>query len=285
MLRVVVAGVDLTAVGRRVADRARIVAESSGAELNLVHVLEPVSEAMIDRDLARIMHDHQRAQAEKLAAWTRERSGANVTLDVVKGSPPWELASRAKAAELVVVGSSSIDAFRTGPVSRRVARKAVADTLIVRRQPRVPYRRIIAAVDFSEASRVAVDRAMKEFPDADITVLYSLPARFDPILADAGLFREEVEASREARMRMAEEKMEEFTDEWNGDLRTLVVDGPPMETIDEVVRRRNADLVIVGNRGATATRMVLLGTVAEGLVGVSPCDVLMARTNAPFRRP
>ena len=284
-MRVVVAGVDLTAIGRRVADRARIVAESSGAKLNLVHVLEPVGEAMIDRDLARIMYDHQKAEAEKLAIWTRERTNVDVSLEVVKGSPAWELASRAKSAELVVVGSSSIDAFRTGPISKRVARKSVSDTLIVRRQPRVPYRRVIAAVDFSEASRVAVNRAVEEFPSAEITVLYSLPARFDPVLADAGLFREEVEASREARLKLAKERMEEFTGDWNGDLKTVVADGPPMETIDEVVRRRNADLVIVGNRGATATRMVLLGTVAEGLVAVSPCDVLVAKTRAPFRRP
>ena len=68
-------------------------------------------------------------------------------------------------------------------------------------------------------------------------------------------------------------------------VRTLVVDGPPTETIDEVVRRRGADLVIAASRGATATRMVLLGTVAEGLVTEAPCDVLIARTKAPFRRP
>jgi nucleotide-binding universal stress UspA family protein len=44
-------------------------------------------------------------------------------------------------------------------------------------------------------------------------------------------------------------------------------------------------LVVVANRGASATRMVLLGTVAEGLVGHAPCDVLVARCPALFRRP
>ena len=79
--------------------------------------------------------------------------------------------------------------------------------------------------------------------------------------------------------------MEDFTAQWDGDIRTLVVDGPPTETIEEVVRRRGADLVIVASRGASATRMVLLGTVAEGLVTEAPCDVLVARAKAPFRRP
>jgi nucleotide-binding universal stress UspA family protein len=262
-----------------------MMAESSGADLKLVHVLESVGEAMIEPDLARIMHDHQRAQAEKLAAWTQERTNVAVSLDVVKGSPSWELAARAKTADIVVVGSSALDAFRAGPIAKRVARKALSDALIVRRQPRVPYRRIVAAVDFSEASKVAVNRAVEEFPDADLTVLYSLPARFDPILADAGLFNEEVEASRDARLAAAKERMEGFISEWDAELRTMITDGPPLETIDEVARRRSADLLVVGNRGATATRMVLLGTVAEGLVGAAPCDVLVARAKSPFRRP
>lgn len=262
-----------------------MMAHSAGCPLRLLHVLEPVSEAMIEPSLARLMRDHQRSEAEKLASWAGERTGADVELDVVKGSPSWELAARAKTADVVVVGSSSIDAFSVGPVARRVARMATADTLVVRRQPRVPYRRVIAAVDFSEQSRVAVNRALALFPDADITVLYSLPTRFDQLLAGAGLFAEELEASRGSRLARAEERMAEFTALWDGVVRTLVVDGPPSETIEEVVRRRGADLVVVSNRGAGATRMVLLGTVAEGLVNQAPCDVLIARSKSHFRRP
>lgn len=284
-MRAVVAGVDLTAMGRRVADRSRIIAESAGVDLILVHVIEPVGEAMIDPGLAKLMREHQEAQAEKLVAWCSERSSVDVSLVVSKGSPSWELASRAKKADLLVVGSSTIDAFTAGPVARRVARKATSDTLIVRRQPRVPYRRIIAGVDFSEASRAAVERSLTLFPDSDITVLYSLPSRFDLVLSDAGMFSEELEASREYRLEVASDRMAEFVQSWNGKVRTLIADGPPTETIDEVVRRRNADLIVVANRGASATRMVLLGTVAEGLVGHSACDVLIARSPSSFRRP
>jgi nucleotide-binding universal stress UspA family protein len=284
-MRAVVAGVDLTAMGRRVADRARLIAEEAGATLTLVHVLEPVGEAMIDPSLARLMREHEKAQAEDLAEWVRERTTASVELEVTKGAPSWEITSRAKRADLVVVGSSTMDAFTAGPNALRVARKAGTHTLVVRRQPRVPYRRIIAAVDFSEASRVAVDTALTMFPEADVTVLYSLPSRFDPLLVEAGLFREELEASRGQRLEAASDRMEEFTQKWNGRLRTMVADGPPAETIDEGVRRRNADLVVVSSRGATATRMVLLGTVAEGLVSNAPCDVLVARVPASFRRP
>lgn len=262
-----------------------MIAESTDSELLLVHVLEPVAEAMIDRDLARLLRKHQVDEAGRLLEWVSERTKASVSLEVPKGSPSWEIARRAKKARLVVVGSSSVDNFGVGPVSRRVARKATTDTLIVRRQPRVPYRRIIAAVDFSESSRLTVDRGRELFPDADITVMFALPSRFDPLLAQAGLFQEEVQASRESRLEAANDRMLEFVSDWDNGLKTLVVDGPPSETVEEVVRRRNADLVIVSSRGASATRMVLMGTVAEGLVGSAPCDVMVVRGPSSFRRP
>lgn len=284
-LRSIVAGIDLTVIGRRVADRAAMLAEETGATLQLVHVLEPVGEAMINRDLARVMRDHQTAAAHEVAEWVSSRTKAQVDLEVVKGSPSWEMVARGKTADLVVVGSSSVDAFAVGPVSRRVARKATSDVLVVRRQPRVPYRRILTAVDFSEGSRTAVSRTTQLFPDSELTALYALPSRFDPILVSAGLFQEEMEASRSSRMEAANDRMSEFAGSWNGQMKTLVVDGPPTETIEEVVRRRNADLVVVGNRGASATRMVLLGTVAEGLVAEAPCDVLVVRSKSAFRRP
>ncbi|HZD24562.1 MAG TPA: universal stress protein [Acidimicrobiia bacterium] len=280
-----VAGIDLTAMGRRVADRARLVAEGLGGSVELVHVLEPVGEAMIDPSLARLMREHQKEQADEIAGWVADRSSVDIELHVVKGSPAWELASRAKKADLVVVGSSTVDAFSGGPVPLRVARMALSDVLIVRRQPRVPYRKILAAVDFSEASRLAVTRAIEMFPDADITVMYSLPVRFDPILSKAGLFDEEIDASRGNRMETAKDRMLEFTQLWNGRVRTMVTDGPPAENIDEAVRRTGADLVVVSSRGATATRMVLLGTVPEALVSYAPCDVLIARSPGAFRRP
>ncbi len=285
MSRTVLVGLDLTSMGRRVADRARLVAEATGADVHLLHVLEPLGEAMIQPGLTKLMRNHQTAEAQKIRDWLAERSSVEVELDIVKGSPAWEIASRAKKSDLVVMGSSTIDVFRAGPTTKRVARKATTDVLIVRRQPRVPYRRLVAAVDFSEASRGAVQRSLEVAPDADLTVLFSLPSRFDPLLSDAGLFDVEVDASRGTRLEVAKDRMNEFCQSWNGQVRPLVADGSPSETIDEVVRRRNADLVVVGNRGASATRMVLLGSVAEGLVDHAPCDVLIARSGAAFRRP
>jgi len=68
-------------------------------------------------------------------------------------------------------------------------------------------------------------------------------------------------------------------------VKALVIDGAPQTAIDEVVRRRGVDLVVVANRGAGATKMILLGTVADGVLEAMPCDVMVARVPGEFRRP
>jgi nucleotide-binding universal stress UspA family protein len=281
----VVAGIDLSPIGRRVADRARIVAEAGGHDLALVHVLESLSEAMIPSGLGRLVDDYRARAAKEMLEWIQGRSETPVDLELVKGSPAWELVRRSKQADLVVVGSSSVDADRAGPVASSTARLAASDVLLVRRQPRVPYRKIVAAVDLSEASKSAVGAVLRRFPEAEVTAMFALPTRFDSLLAEAGMFNEEISASRSQRMEAAELRMEEFVENWPGQVRPLVVDGPPQETIDEMVRRRGADLVSVSSRGGGATKMVLLGSVSQAVLADAPCDVFVARVQAPFRRP
>lgn len=281
----VLAAIDLSPLARRVVERARVVAETTGADLTLLHVLEPLADTFVAAPVAERLRAHRTKEAEDLADWVRERTAGQVDLVVEKGSPDWEIVRHAKRGGLVVIGSSSVDSMRVGPVTQRVAEMAHADILVVRRQPRVPYRRVVAAVDFSEGSTQAVECAFRLAPDADVTVVYALPTRFDVQLVEAGWFPEEIDDSHRVRLDRAEEAMATFIQRWEGRVRTIVTDGPAPEVVGEVARRRSADLVTVASRGAGATRMVLLGTVAGQVMGAVPCDVAVARVRGDFRRP
>lgn len=278
------AAVDLTPLGRRVADRARLVAETLGIDLNLLHVIEPVSEAFIDDSVADLLRRHRREAAQDMGAWIRSRTDRGVKVTDVKGSPVWEIARASKQAELTVVGTSTLDQGRVGPVASRVAESTRSHVLVVRRQPRVPYRNVIVGCDMSDASAKAVELAMALAPDAKVTLVYALPTRFDGYMADAGMFTEEIESARRHRLERAEACLAEFASQWEG-ITPMVADGPPIETLEEVVRRRGADLLVASSRGGGATKMTLLGTIAAGLIEAAPCDVAIARVTADFRRP
>jgi nucleotide-binding universal stress UspA family protein len=63
-----------------------------------------------------------------------------------------------------------------------------------------------------------------------------------------------------------------------GEVRTLAVQGSPVETLLEVVRRENADLLVVGNRGLAGIKGRLLGSVPADATRRSSVDVLVVHT-------
>lgn len=280
----VLAAVDLTPLGRRVADRARLVAETLEIDLNLLHVIEPMSEAFIADEVADLLRRHRREAAHEMGDWIGARTDRKVTVTDVKGSPVWEIARASKNAELTVVGTSTVDHGRVGPVAIQVAESTRGHVLVVRRQPRVPYRNVVVACDLSDASGRGVELGMALAPNAKVTLVYALPTRFDAYMADAGMFPEEIESARRQRLATAESCLADFASQWDG-ITSVVADGPPIESLEEIVRRRSADLLVASSRGGGATKLTLLGTIAAGLIEAAPCDVAIARVAADFRRP
>ncbi|MPZ71481.1 MAG: hypothetical protein GEU71_18455 [Actinobacteria bacterium] len=260
-------------------------AEHLGDDLRITHVAESVDESMMSQELGKLLEKSRRERIEKMAEWVRQRTELGVAVDFLRGSAAWELVRATKGNPLLVVGSSSVDSSRLGPVTAQAARMSASDVLVVRRQPRGLYRRIIIGVDFSDASATAVRRVVAWYPDAEITAVFVVPSRFDSMLHEAGLYEVEIESARSSRQRRAEDRMGEFIQPWEDRVETLVTDGPPRECLGEIGRRRGADLVVVASRGAGATKMVLLGSVAEGVLWGVPTDVHVVRVPSQFRRP
>jgi nucleotide-binding universal stress UspA family protein len=284
-LTTVLAAIDLTPLGRRVADRSRLVAEAVGGEVRIFHSIEPLTEALVDDGIAALVRDHRLAMTKEIAGWCADRTTVPVHTVTTKGAPSFELVKASKSVDLVVVGCSTTDNVEVGPTAFRVSETARSDVLVVRRQPRVTYRRVIVGVDFSEGSALAVEAAMRWAPDAEITAAYVLPSRFDSFMLAAGMFPEEVDQARRVRLDDAGFRLEEFVERWPGRVRPYLADGPAESGLEDVARRRNADLVVVGSRGAGATKIVLLGSIAATVLRAVPSDVLVARVPGEFRRP
>jgi len=56
-----------------------------------------------------------------------------------------------------------------------------------------------------------------------------------------------------------------------------VVHGVPFHEIIELAKNQHVDLIIMGTHGRTGFQHVLLGSVAEKVVRMAPCPVLVAR--------
>jgi nucleotide-binding universal stress UspA family protein len=57
----------------------------------------------------------------------------------------------------------------------------------------------------------------------------------------------------------------------------IVLYGVPFQEIIETAKARQVDLIVMGTHGRTGLMSVLLGSVAEQVIRLAPCSVLVVR--------
>jgi nucleotide-binding universal stress UspA family protein len=60
-------------------------------------------------------------------------------------------------------------------------------------------------------------------------------------------------------------------------VRTIVTSGDPLRDLLAAVNSAGADLIVIGARGVSGMRHLLLGSVAEGALNRSPVPILVVR--------
>ncbi|MBL9037489.1 MAG: universal stress protein [Archangium sp.] len=135
-------------------------------------------------------------------------------------------------------------------------------------------KKILAAVDGSTASLHAAEKALElaQGLRAELTLVHVASPIIMPTevpLPPVIDLREAALAEGAAVLRATERALEGAT------VKTLNLFGPPAETIADAAR--GFDLVVVGNKGRGAVSRVLLGSVADRLVHICRCPVLVVR--------
>ena len=62
------------------------------------------------------------------------------------------------------------------------------------------------------------------------------------------------------------------------EVETFAREGDPADAILDVAEERDADLIVVGNKGMTGARRFLLGSVPNKVSHHAPCNVMIVRT-------
>ena len=147
------------------------------------------------------------------------------------------------------------------------------------------YARILVPVDFSPASRAALEHAifLAERLHAKVDVLHvwqtpdALRAEELP-LASYGIERGIGPHARGQAERMLADFVRPYRDA-GADLHTDLVFGHALAVIRKKAEDGWYDLIVMGTLGRTGLSRLLLGSVAEELVRTAPCPVLTVRAD------
>ena len=150
--------------------------------------------------------------------------------------------------------------------------------------------KILVPVDFSESSRAALDRALvfAERFEAPVEVLHvwEVPqtVRPDLLVWMEGSDKKPVgEIVADDATRQMDEFLATLAPEQRGRIHARLVDGDPVDTIVEIARTENVDLITMGTHGRRGLSHLLIGSVAEKVVRQAPCPVLTVRVREEKR--
>ncbi len=136
--------------------------------------------------------------------------------------------------------------------------------------------RVLVPVDFSEVSFEALDQALAFVGDAThLHVLHILP---ELSAGDPGVTWSTVDnATRKQEVMKALEQR--FSGDAYSGLHIDVSIGNPSSEIIDYATTHQASLIVIPSHGRTGISRFLIGSVAERVVRLSPCPVLVLRRN------
>ncbi len=138
---------------------------------------------------------------------------------------------------------------------------------------------ILVPTDFSEYANYALDYAIElaKTLEARLTVLYVLHlsslalGEAPPAILDDTL--KAMESNAQARTQKALDRVQQA----GVQCESAIVEGIPFQSIMETANDRNIDLIVMGTHGRTGLTHALMGSVAEKVIRMAPCPVLVTR--------
>lgn len=253
-----------------------------GATLRTIHVAEvghvfadaaadtAAGDAGLSAAHGQPVHDEPPVHVEEIAA-----AHASPALDILADA-------RAHDVDLIVMGTHGrlgFGHFLLGSVTERVVRLADRPVLTVPCDAVPEGAPVLAPVDFSDGSRDALRHAHALAADQGVAlhVLHVLdwPSSPSPYLAAFGL------PSLPDLITDAQAGLDAFVTDTVGNGAVTVVraraGGLAAYTVAEYAREVAAGLVVISTHGRTGLRRLVMGSVAEHVVRLAPCPVLVVR--------
>ncbi len=286
----VITAVDFTPCSAGALAQAVRISQWNRASLHIVHVIETLAaldmQEMITPYVTQIQEGliaEARASWDKFAPEVAGKSGLDFAIAI--NNPLVEIMDRIarRQADLLILGvhGTSPADKGAGILATQCVRKAPCRVLLVRDKHSGPFKNVIACVDFSQTSRDALDAAVRvaSQDNASLHVINVFQPPWKRLRFKA--FESAADAEFPARFKAALlTKLKDFCSAtrpdvaWTKPRFELVEAGSHGAGIIDYAKSNKCDLAVLGTRGHTNLRDVIMGSTAERVVRDAPCSIL-----------
>lgn len=184
----------------------------------------------------------------------------------------------AENCDLIIMGRRGlrpVERMLVGTVTARVIGHSQQDVLVVPHETKVRWKTVVVATDGSRFSSIAAERAISfaKSYGGELKVLSAVdvPSEFhaeapevvEDLVGKAKGFVAGIRNQAEA----AGIKAETFVKEAEAD-----------EAVNRLAGEQHADMIVIGSHGRTGLKRLLMGSVAEKVIGHAHCPVLVVKS-------
>lgn len=285
----ILAATDFSERGAEAVSRAVQLAIQHSVVLHLIHVIPAISwkmfgRAFLEHPLITEKHlfDAAHDRIQQLADEIREMNAIEVHCYVDIGQAYERIAeyARSENIDLTILGPHADNLARdlfVGSTARRFLQQGRKPALISRGRLATRYQRVLLAVDFSNASRIALQAALRVAPGATIHALHVYDVLFEGKMRYAGVEQNVIQRYRDAAGDEAWRELRAFLDDCGAGEHVvpLVENGHPSRAILDKAQNLQADLIVMGKRGRSELEELFLGSVTEGVLSNFERDLLL----------
>jgi nucleotide-binding universal stress UspA family protein len=284
------AATDFSGPSRQAADRAARLACTTGARLQLLHVLNGGALAQLQQWLGlgsaieQTLVEQTRQALDVMAHELGAARRVGVEPVLVHGAVLEALMRQAEEmpADLVVLGALGADFMRRfvlGSTAERLLRKSRIPVLVVKQRAHEPYRRVLVSLDFSAWSAPLLDLARAVAPGAHLVLLSAYEVPFEGKLRFASVAEATIEKLRVQVQQAATDQLHALAAraglkaaEWT----PCIPCADASMAIVEQEQELECDLIVIGKHGRNMAEEFLLGSVTKHVLTESAGDVLVS---------
>lgn len=269
--RTILAVTDLSVRGNQAVERAAVIAANCRAELRLMYA------PILDNPDC-LNHE---VHLSELARTVANGAGLSVKAAPRWGAFPEVIAAEANCADLLVSSyrrESGVATFFRGEWHQRVMRLSRCPVLLTRSNGRLPYAKIVVAVNFSKSDRKLLQLACAVDDRADLELFHAISRVDEARLRSARVSWEVVNAFRTGQEVDAQMRLHDLAESIDTGGRTLTVSTGSGDAGRQTSLHQHgskAALIVVGKRRRSAMGEFLTGAVSSGVLAWSSADVLI----------
>ncbi|RMH80976.1 MAG: universal stress protein [Acidobacteria bacterium] len=284
--------VDFTEITNPLLRIAKTLGEAHKACIYLLHTISPVlylpypesfGMSVVDLELLAQLQRAKEAEAkEKLKGLAKFLEPLKVELFVEIGDPAESILEKEKLADLILMGSHRkglVERILVGSTTEKVVKYTKKPVLIVKGREPESFKNILVCYDFSEHAQRALDFTLDLFSpfNPKFTLLHIEETIELPLIE--GLRDVVSQRYREEKLKHLDELRKNLTDRGFSTECIVYEAKSPAEGIRDFLKnRQDVDLVILGSRGLSGLKRVLLGTTSSELIKSLDLPMLIHRS-------